>query len=219
MPQEPFWWAGFWQELVRQVLQGIAIFGAGVSAALLSFKLLSKRWEQTKLSSELTVDLMTRFWARLDVLSGRLSTALSANLRNKDPDTKKDAFINLLDFRITLSRFYEDASGWLPGLDQALESRTLTLQDAIYTDTVHVVPRHAISKIMDQMTPREKSTVPYYRLFESIDEKDSMIRPLFEKFEKWISKSDGKDVEATGKRFAEYTGVLKRLIKTVFPMY
>jgi hypothetical protein len=219
MSPEPFWWAGFLQELAKQILQGLAIFVAGVGAAVVSFKLLSRQWEQTKLSSELTIDLMQRFWARLDVLARRLGIVLSSELKSKSTVEKQDAFYTLLDFRVTLKRFYEEASGWIPGIDPHREQQTATKQDAIYEATLRLLSARELSVLVEEMTTDRSVSLSYHKVIAQTENEGGSLKEAYGRFIEWSAKDNGKAAGDLGALCRDYASSLKRVIKLALPIY
>jgi len=178
---------------------------------------LSKKWEQRKLTSELTVDFVRRYWARLDVLAMRLRRLLTPMLKDAPAEEKQDAFFNLLDFRRTLSRFYEEMSGWIPGTDPTLESKTVSLQDALYEATLPILNRYESSRILSEERLRDGDRLSFFKVVDALRGSDDGLKSAYAKFEKWLT--DSKNVETTSRQFSEYSDNLKKVIKSVFPLY
>lgn len=204
--------------MIEYAIQAVSLF----IVAYLSFKLVSERWEAQKFATELrweekklamesSARIAEQYWVRLEVLAHRLGKDLTATLRNSSILDKQQVFHYLLDFRLTLSRFYEDVSGIYIG-EGKLEVQSHI--DKIYQKLRQLTDPYEWSKCIHTFE-NNIDTINY--LHETIDEmskSDSVLAPLYQKFEMWLSIRDGQDCAEVGQAFKDYSSALNSMTRS-----
>ena len=209
----------FWASVTLELIKAIFLLGVLSGVGVVTSRVISRKWEQQKLSSELTVDYMKQFWGRLHAVARWLGKGLTSDLKGQSSEARQEAFYTFIDFRVTLFRFVDEASGWLPGINPELEQRTVRLLDDLFQRSQEPLSRRDVSWILAELGTGERPLVPYHRFVELVESGSGVLCDSFQKFDGWIAADEGRVCAETGRLFKEYAEAMAALIKTVFPMY
>jgi hypothetical protein len=190
-------------ECLIELLKALLLIIAGFVA----FHLVSGRWEKEKVKIDYSSRLGDRYWVRLEVLGRYLGDKLSSQLQSAGVKEKQEVFFRLLDFRLTLYRFYEEVAGIFVGRErQELSRLTSTLE----AELCRIMPRYKWSQGIAAIERTPSGTQHLSKAIDDMDTKANLLRALFAIFDKWLSSSQGSDADNLAARFRAYAIRMER---------
>jgi len=196
----------FLSEVLLEAIKGTFL----IAAAFITFKLVGGRWERQKTAMELSARMAERYWVRLNVLARFLGSALAPELRTAPVVDRQEAFHRLLDFRLTLYRFYEDVSG----IYVSRGRQNVKLQiDKVSAGLLTIMDSYDWSRSIDAAaSDGHEKLLLLHQTIDQVRKPRSVLASTFKKFDQWLRKEAGKDAGDLGQAFTAYHNALQEMI-------